>query len=281
MEIEHIIFLIHPCCYENLDPEAVHRDNLSLFVEREREVRQRWLDALAEKPANALFVQLGGPEYLREAAIEQLGETAVFYPQTPFPESGDLAEYYRALASDFRSHVESNCLELDVTAVTSELWGESFEGCVPGYGGAFAQHLGLVHSPMMRFEMTVYDSRFLHEVRRWEAIRLEDSDVEVWLFECHDGTGAAMFQARLAAQWLDERRVHLQLDDRRLQVCTKQGHTVWPEEPWEKGKVESVRPYIMTLVECNWKWIRSHGMAFDDFREVIGSARVEGEFPEL
>jgi hypothetical protein len=281
MEIKQIIFLIHPCCYENIDSAALRRDNLSLFVEREREVKQRWLEALAEKPANVLFVQLGGPEYLRDAAIEQLGEAAVFYPRTPFPESGDLTEYYRGLASDFRAHVAMNNLQLDVTTVASELWGESFEGCVPGYGGAFAQHLGLAHPPRMRFEMTVYDSRFLHGVRRWEVIPLEDSDVEAWLFECHDGTGAAIFQARLAAQWLDERRVHLQLDDRRLQVCTKQGHTIWPEEPWEKGKSESVRPYSMTLVDCNWKWIRSPGMAFDDFREVVGGARVEGNPPGL
>jgi len=281
MEVQRIIFLIHPCCYEDLDSAVVRKDNLTLFVEREREVKKRWLDGLAEKPANALFVQLGGPEYLRDAAIEHLGEKAVFYPQTPFPESGDLAEYYRALAADFRSHVEGNGLELDVATVTSELWGESFEGCVPGYGGAFAQHLGLAISPVMRFEMTVYDSRFLHGVRCWEAIPVDNCDVEAWLFECHDGTGAAMFQARLAAQWLDERRVQVQLDDRRLQVCTKQGHTIWPEEPWEKGKSESVRPYSMTLVECNWRWIRAQGMAFDDFRKVIGSARVEGELPEL
>lgn len=281
MEIKQIIFLIHPCCYENLDSEAVRKDNLSLFVEREEEVKQRWLDALAEKPANALFVQLGGPEYLRDAAIEHLGEKAVFYPRTPFPESGDLAEYYRALATDFRSHVESNGLRIDVGTVVSELWGESFEGCVPGYGGAFAQHLGLVHPPVMRFEMTVYDSRFLHGARSWEAIRLENSDVEAWLFECYDGTGVAIFQARSTAQWLDERRMSLQLDDRRLQVCTKQGHTVWPEEPWEKGKSESVRPYSMSLAECNWKWIRAHGMAFDDFRETLRAARVEGDPPGL
>ena len=126
----------------------------------------------------------------------------------------------------------------------------------------------------MRFDMTVYDSRFLYGARRWEAIQIADSDVEAWLFECHDGTGAAIFQPRLTAQWLDQRRVHLRFDDRRHQVCTKQGHTVWPPEPWSKGRPERLHDFSMTLAECGWHWVRSIGMTIDDFREVIRAARV-------
>ena len=274
MKIDHVIFLIHPCCYENLDPDAIRRDNLYLYVEREEAVKERWLEALAGRPANTLFMQLGGPEYLREAAAKNLGEAAAFYPRTLFPENQDLAEYYRRLAADFRAHVSAQDLQLDTQTVTSELWGESFEGCVPGYGGAFAEYLGLARPPRMRYEMTVYDSRFLCGARQWEVIPVPDSDVEAWLFECHDGTGAAIFQSRLKAQWIDQRCVHLQLDDRRIQVCTKLGHTLWPPEPWTKGKPEGVHEYSMTLAECNWRWIRSVGMALDDFREVIRGARV-------
>ena len=274
MQIEHIIFLIHPCCYENLDAEAIRKDNLYLFVEREEEVKQRWLQSLAERIGNTLFLQLGGPEYLRETAVANLGEAAVFYPRTAFPENGDLREYYRRLASDFRDHVSMHRLQLDTARVTSELWGESFEGCVPGYGGAFAEYLGLQYPPMMCFEMTVYDSRFLYGARRWEVIPIDGCDVEAWLFECHDGTAAAMFQSRLTAQWVDDRWVHLQLDDRRLQICTKNGHTIWPQTPWEKGKPECVEEYRMTLADCNWRWVRGIGMAFDDFRKVIGAAGV-------
>ncbi|UCG88395.1 MAG: hypothetical protein JSW71_07595, partial [Gemmatimonadota bacterium] len=216
MQIEHILFLIHPCCYEPLGPDTIRRDNLQLFVDREKEVKARWLEALAERPANTLLVQLGGPAALRDEAVEYLGASAVFYPRTPFPEDGSLAEYYRRLAADVSAYVSAHRLHLDLATVTSELWGESFEGCVPGYGGAFAQYLGLRQPPRMRFEMTVYDSRFLYGAQRWEAIPIADSDVEAWLFECYDGTGAAIFQARQTAQWIDERRIHLQLDDRRL-----------------------------------------------------------------
>ncbi len=274
MKIEHIIFLIHPCCYENIDPDVIRRDNLYLFVEREEEVKQRWLQSLTERPTNTLFLQLGGPEYIRETAVKNLGDAAVFYPRTAFPENGNLREYYRRLTSDFHNHVLTHRLQLKTSTVTSELWGESFEGCVPGYGGAFAEYLGLRCPPQMRFEMTVYDSRFLYGTRRWEVIPIDGCDVEAWLFECHDGTGAAMFQSRLAAQWVDDRCLHLRLDDRRLQVCTKNGHTIWPHTPWEKGKLERVDAYSMTLADCNWRWIRAVGMAIDDFRKVIGAARV-------
>lgn len=274
MRIEHIIFLIHPCCYENLDADTIRRDNLSLFVQREEQVKQHWLQNLSERPENTLFLQLGGPEYLKESAVENLGEAAVFYPRTPFPENGDLREYYRRLTSDFHNHASAYGLQLDTAKVTSELWGESFEGCVPGYGGAFAEYLGLSYPPKMRFDMTVYDSRFLYGARRWEVLPIDGCDVEASLFECHDGTGAAMFQARLTAQWVDQRRLHLRLDDRRLQVCTKNGHTLWPQTPWEKGKPKRVGEYSMTLADCNWRWIRSVGMAIDDFREVISTACV-------
>ena len=280
MRIDHVIFLIHPCCYEGLDAEAVERDNLSLFVDLEKRVKAEWLKALGARPPNTLLLQLGGPEDLRDQAVGFLGDDAVFFPRSAFTENGDLAEYYRRLAADFEDHIESCGLRFDPAAVSSELWGESFEGCVPGYGGAFAQYLGLAQAPRMRFAMTVYDSRFLYGARHWETIPLAGCDVEAWFFECHDGSGAAMFQARRTAQWLDQRRLHLELDDRRTQVCTKGGHTLWPEVPWEKGKAEAVRPYSMTLQECNWRWVRAPGLSLAAFRQVVRRARVteaEGE----
>ena len=272
-QIEHIIFLIHPCCYEPLEPDDIDKDDLQFFVDLEREVKARWLEALAARPQNTLLLQLGGPEDLRDKAVEYLGEAHVFYPTTQLLGT-DITVYYRDLSADFHSHVSAHGLHFDPATVTSELWGESFMGCVPGYGGAFAQYLGLQRAPKMRFEMTVYDSRFLYGARRWETIPLADSDVEAWLFECYDGTGAAVFQPRKTAQWIDERLVCLDLDDRRTQVCDKQGHTVWPETPWEKGKAESVVPYSMPLKTCIARLVRSVGMPFDAFREVIAATRV-------
>ena len=61
-----------------------------------------------------------------------------------------------------RSQMQNSSLTFDPRTVSFELWGESYEGCVPGYGGAYANRLGLQQHPNMRFEYTVYDSRFLY-----------------------------------------------------------------------------------------------------------------------
>ena len=275
MTIEHIIFLIHPCCYEAVEPERARKQNLKLFIDREREVKQRWLDGFAGAAPGTFLLQLGGPHDLTQAAVESLGEACVLRPSSTFSESEGLRAYYSAMAADFHAHLAAHDLQFDPATVTSELWGESFEGCVPGYGGAFAEYLKLQQSPKMRFEMTVYDSRFLYDARRYEVIPIGDSDVEAWVFELHDGTGAAMFQARRTAQWVDERRLHLMLDDSRLQVSSKRDHTIWPAAPWDKYKPEQVLPYSMTLSEANWNWVRAVCMGMDEFRDVIRAARVE------
>ena len=270
---DSIIFLIHPCCYEVLPAEQVRADNLALFVRMEQEVKERWLADLRNRDGPTLFVQLGGPAYLTEAAAEALGEGYALRFATEF--HGSLPDFYEGLAAEFHRHVLSHGLALDLDTVESELWGESFEGCVPGYGGAFAEYLPLGRSPRMRFEMTVHDSRLLYGHRGYQVIPIPGTDVEAWLFECPDDTALAMFQARRHAQWIDRRRISLRLDDRRIQVCTKLGHTVWPPEPWEKGKPELVCDYRMELGECIWRWVRSVGMPLDEFREVIAAAELD------
>ena len=269
-----VIFLIHPCCFEVLPEEQIRKDNLFLFLHIEESLKKRWLARLRQRPAQTLFAQLGGPEYLTEAGVANLGPEYTLRFTTPFPASGSLHEYYEGLASEFHRHIETHDLAIDLDLVSSELWGESFEGCVPGYGGAFAQYLPLEQPPVMRFEMTLHDSSFLHDHRRHEVVPIPGTDIEAWLFECHDGTAAAMFQARRHAQWIDRRRISLRLDDRRIQVCTKLGHTVWPDEPWEKGKPEHILDFSLELSECIWRWIRSIRMPFDEFRDVISGAMV-------
>lgn len=272
--IRHLIFLIHPCCYEGIDAAGIRADNLGLFVERERMVRQRWLEELGQRSDDTLLVQLYGPETLHAAAVERLGEGRAVRLRADFPGDRQMREYYRRLLAVLDAHLRRHDLAFDPATVTSELWGESFEGCAPGYGGAFAEHLGLRLAPKMRFDMTVFDARFLHGATNHEVIAIPDTDVEAWLFQCHDTTSAATFQPRLSAQWLDRRRVALMLDERRLQVCTKQGHTIWPAEPWTKGKPPQVSAFAMALSDFNSHWIRAVGMAYDAFRDVVGAARI-------
>ena len=127
----------------------------------------------------------------------------------------------------------------------------------------------------MRFEMTVPDARFLYESRRHDVISISGTDVEAWLFHCHDSTSAATFQPRLSAAWLDERRVTLMLDDSLLQVCSKMGHTIWPDTPSGKGKPKQTLPFTLPLCEFHSHWVRGIGIGYETFCEVIAAARVE------
>ncbi|MBN1444665.1 MAG: hypothetical protein JW957_00980 [Candidatus Omnitrophica bacterium] len=282
MKINHIIFLIHPGIYEMLnekDPESIRSGNYGLCLEREREIRQRWLDESASLNAGTLLLQLYGSVPLNEIFKGKLGEANVCYVRAEVPSGGFTGdalqrEYHRRLTECIRSHMERFGLAMDAETITSEIWGQSFEGCAPGYASAFAENLQLKAAPRMRFEMTGYDSCFLYGAKRWESARLNGTDIEVWLFECYDGTAAAIFQARLHAQWLDKRPIRLQLNPSRLLVCNKRGHTVWPLKPFKKGDDENPCAYQLTTSDSYW--VRSVNMNFEDFRKVVTSAAVAG-----
>ena len=273
--IEHIIFLIHPCCYEGLDAEDIGQRNLEIYVEREREVKRKWLDALAAGDGRVLFLQLYGPEYLQERARESLGQANACYVQADFPGPDQMPEYYRRLVQCIRDHLGKYELEYDPASVTSELWGESFEGCAPGYGGAFAERLGFKLPPKMIFEMTVYDTRFLHGAKLRETLAIGDSDIEALLFECYDGSSAAIFQARLSAQWLDRRPIKLKLYPDKVMLCTTLGHTAWPSKPWKKGDPDQLYAHTITTADC--LWLRTTRMGFDGLREIVTSAEIGNE----
>lgn len=272
--VDHIIFLVHPLVYVKMDAETLRRGNLQIYADREVEIRARWLSALAQMPARTLFIQQCGPEHLVEAARAELGAAYAVRLGPPYHEGMTLHEFYESIIEQLQVHLEEHDLSFDPATVTSELWGESFEGCAPGYGGMFAEYLSLAKSPRMRFEMTLYDSRWLYGAQAPQVIPIDGTDVEAWVFECHDGTGAAIYQARRHAQWIDHRRVSLQLNTRTMQVWLKTGHTVWPETPWSKGTREETLEYSMTLIDANSHWIRGMGLDMDTFREVVGATRV-------
>lgn len=282
MEIKHLIFLIHPGCYEVLPPDSpLHQSNIGLFIEREQEVKLRWLAALdeygKESKQSTLFLQLYGPEYLLKAAQEQLGEANACYVQADFSTipAGlhQLREYYHRLTQCIQEHMIRFDLSFDPAEVTSEIWGESFEGCASCYSSAFAESLGLKRAPRMRFEMTVYDSRFLYGAKAPETIQLAGTDIEAWLFELYDRTSAVLFQARLHAQYYDQRPIQLLLDPARVQVCTTSGFTVWPEEGPTRVLAQPPVPFVLTT--SNTYWLRGTGMNVSSLREVVASAVVD------
>lgn len=133
MQIDHFIFLIHPCCYEPLSEQQIEEDGLQLFLDREILVKQRWLAGIQAADASTMYVQLGGPSYLRDAAAEALGDPRGLSLTFPFPGDEDLSAYYDGLAAEIRSHLSAHGMLFDPHTVSAELLGESFEGCVPGY----------------------------------------------------------------------------------------------------------------------------------------------------
>ena len=108
---DHVIFLIHPCLYEQQDAETVRQGNWQLYVERERQVKRRWLADLAARPPGTLYVQLGGPTYLLDIARSHLGAPYVCFPAAEH--TGDLHKLYVALADCVREHVGIHKLRFD------------------------------------------------------------------------------------------------------------------------------------------------------------------------
>ena len=252
------------------DCDAVRRNNLGRFLAREQQVTKRWIEAATAKATTALLLQLYGPVSLHETLKGILGDARACFVRAEFPGEGQLQEYYRRLTACIRDHIARFALTVNPDRVTSELWGESFEGCVVGYGSAFAQHLELKHPPMMRLEMTVPDARFLLGARQLDTIPLQGSDIVACFFELEDGAPAAVYQSRQHAQWLDKRLIQLQLDPTRIQVCTKLGHTVWPPRPMQKGDSDAPQPYRLATSED--RWLIAYRMNLSDFRKVVASA---------
>ena len=62
MQIEHIIFLIHPYVYESIVPEKVWENNFTQFAEREREVKGKWPKATASADSGSLLLNRGASQ---------------------------------------------------------------------------------------------------------------------------------------------------------------------------------------------------------------------------
>jgi hypothetical protein len=271
MQIERIVFLIHPLVYETLTPEDIHNRNLSIYADREQEIKALWLKE-AETLKNTLVAQLYGPKYLQAALAERMGVEWACFVHAEHVEGMPQLEYDTRLVQSIRDHMAEHDLTLDPATVTSEIWGESFEGCAPDYASSFAVLLGLQNKPRMRFEMTMYDSRFIKGAKVIEIIPIPNSDIEAVLFRLYDETFAAIYQARLTAQRLDNRLITVHLDPTCTLVCTKLGHTVWPPKPWQKGDPSVNIPY--QLKTRDYYWVRSGAISLERFRELIAAAVV-------
>jgi hypothetical protein len=124
----------------------------------------------------------------------------------------------------------------------------------------------------MRFEMTVYDTRFLKGAARPEVIEIAGTDIEALVFQLFDGTSAALFQTRLRSQFYDDRDIILQLDPGRIQICNTRGATMWPATAPRQAVPQT--PESHTLRTGEMKWVRAMAMGIDELQDIVRSAVI-------
>ena len=263
--IEHLVFLIHPCLYESMSPEVVEEKDYRLYVEVEKIAKARWIQALELLPTSTLFIQLYGPKYLHSMIRKSMGKSHACYVQARYQGPNQQFEYYVRLTQKIKDHLNRFGLILEEDA-TTELWGESFEGCVSAYGSIFAQRLGLRVPPTLCFPMTVYDSRFLEGAEQVESLYVPNTDIEAMMFRCFDDTYAAIFQPRLTSQWSDVRQICLCLDPARVMACDLSCETVCPCPP-------DTDPFTFPVAKP--LWIRTLGNDVGYLKELVQNAKIK------
>jgi hypothetical protein len=275
LQVTHIIFAIHDLLYQNLPPAKLKTGDYELFLEVEREVETRQLVAIRAATSTTLFVQHEGPKTsLQKPCKSALGARRCIYNMAAGP--------YADMATSLLAHTSNNSIVFDPATVTSELWGESYEGCVPGYGGAYAQFLGLQVQPNMRFDMCVFDSRFLYKSSIMIKIPnlANGSDIEAAVFQLWDNSTAASFQCRLCAMWQDRRKLVLDVDPNKVSLVTKAGFTLFPKTPGDPHGTypqtnETVSLMMSHCVGDNTGcWLRGRAMTWQEMATVVHGLRV-------
>ena len=196
MKTEKICYLIHSMIYSGLaarDPQVLRDTNAGIYLERERLCERRWREGIRQLEPGGLYAQLsGGPELLAYAR-QQLGEDRVIEPRAEWRDGKDIEVYRRELSDSFLGQLAAKGHGLDLETTRLELWGESFTGCVYGYGTALARHLGLKTPPFVDFDMTVPDERLLCKAELVAHFLLPCSPVRGYLFESPLGFPVGLF----------------------------------------------------------------------------------------
>ncbi len=244
MQIKHFIFIVHPGIYKaqlQNNRELLEKYNHTIYLEREEKCVASWLEVLENIDESTFVVQHCAVEFYEKVIKPVVGaKNSCLLSQDP-PSLDDYAEgkagidarqhdFHINLAKGILDEIKERGFEYDPCTVTSEVWGESFEGCAPAYGGTFAHGLGLKIAPVMKYEMCVYDSRFLKGSKLRETIKIGGTDIEAFIFELYDGTFAALYQARLSEFWLDRRPITIMLDPTVVYICPTIGPSIWPED---------------------------------------------------
>jgi hypothetical protein len=231
-DVDQFIILVHPCPYE-----AMGKADTDPCRTLERAACQRWFDAIPSLPPSAFVVQVDfasagpSPDKLHQTFIHRLGPGRVcrIPCQVTSPEDPDtLRDYYDRIHRQISRQLAIQKLTFDPLTCKTVIWGQSFEGCAPGFGSAIASGLGLKTLTRLDYEMSAPDAPFLLHATFLENVPVPASDVQAYLFDLNDGRCAAVFRSCLTPQWLDHRPIELRFNSSLFEVVTKQGDPVWP-----------------------------------------------------
>ena len=283
--VERFVFIIHPLLYEEIQLET---SALQLYAAWEQEVKACCLEELARLPPSTMVVQLAGASTeLIDAARDRLGPARALHLLQNNGRSTELAGVFADLCAQIRQHMTAAGLTFDSSASASEMWGESFEGCVPGYGSAFAHGLGLAEKPTIAFDKCVCDGTFMYGATLLTTQQVEP-DVEAMIFQLHDRSFIGVFQPRLTPMWIDDRviavgRTGTMMCKDCVRAITKQGYPIWPSTPpgakalYEDGKAPfEVRFRLSASGAPNDAITYIHGLKVskEEFYDLMRSARV-------
>ena len=206
-QITHFVFISHPLLYEGMPAATIAKTNAGIYQVWERAVKATSLASIGALAPSSFVVQLnGGSDAFVTAATAKLGASQVLKlgaagpsDEAPADPSQWLAgrapinftAMYEGFAIQTKTYLSQHGLTFDPATATSEFWGESFEGCVPGYGSGWATAMGLQTKGVMMFDHTVADARFMYRAVHTETVSVGGSDVEAMVFRLVDNASVA------------------------------------------------------------------------------------------
>ena len=186
MQVKKIVYLIHSMIYTDTvakDPKLLRDTNAGIYLERELLCQRRWRAGIRQLEPDTIYAQLTGGREILAYARQELGDERVIEPDVEWQDDMDPEQYRQDLADSFLSQLAARGHKIDYETTELELWGESFTGCVYGYGTDLCRRLGLKTPAFVDFDMTVPDERQLCKAELVTHFLLGGSTTRGYLFD--------------------------------------------------------------------------------------------------
>ena len=231
MKISKIYYIVHSMLYSGIaadNPQTLRDTHAEIFLERELLCEQRWRAGIDQLPPDAIYAQLGGGPEILPYAKAQLGEDRVVVPAGEFSAGLGPERWYQLLTDSVYDQIKEKGHEIDVQTTQVEAWGESFEGCVYGYGTSLTRQLGLKHPTYVNFDMCVPDARFLCKAELITHFLLPGDQVRGYFFNGTFGFPMGVYLEGFTRQDVGNTgRIRLKIDNSKVSIEGSQGLTLY------------------------------------------------------